>query len=224
MGAGPITSTIGDMTKWEAALRGDKFLNANSKKEIWTQFTFLSGKQSPYGLGWRISDVRGNALIGHTGQTAGFGAAIFRYVDSDVTVIALTNLGEVGMGSIIATSAAKYYIPKLSLKAVNTVLSADPVLLGNIDKAVRGRYDGVLVSSMLSASAARALSSQRAKLLTERLKNFAPIARVKFVKRETIDERDTISAIVETSQRLFLWRVSVDATGKITEMNLDEEE
>jgi len=223
-GAGSIVSTINDMTKWEAALRGEKLLNAQSKKEIWTQFTFNNGKPSPYGLGWRISDVRGNKLIGHTGQTAGFGAAIFRYIDSDVTVIALTNLAEVGMGSIIANAAAKTYIPTLSLRAVNTVLSADSGLLAKLEKALRGRYDGTIDASLFTPSTAQIMSSARSKNLNERLMKFAPIARVKFIKRETFDGRDTISAIVETSRRLFLWRIIVDENGKIAEMNLDEEE
>ena len=224
MGAGSITSTISDMARWEAALRGEKVLNSQSKKEIWTQFTFLSGKQSPYGLGWRISDVRGNALIGHTGQTAGFGAAIFRYVDSDVTVIALTNLGETGMGSLIAVAAAKHYVPKLSLRAVNTVVSADAGSFGNVEKALRGRYDGSVDATAFTESAARAAGSQRAKNLNERLKKFAPIARFRFVKLEKVEGRETISAIVDTPGRMFLWRVTVDENGKITEMNLDEEE
>lgn len=224
MGAGSIVSTINDMTKWEAALRGDKLFNAQSKKEIWTQFTFLNGKSSPYGLGWRISDVRGNRLIGHTGQTAGFGAAIFRYVDSDVTVIALTNLGENGMGSLFATTAAKQYIPKLSLKAVNTAISADNALLANIERALRGRYDGSVDATLFTTTAAQLMSSQRAKNLNDRLKNFASVARVRFIKREVVDGRDTISAVVETARRIFLWRVIVDENGKIAEMNLDEEE
>jgi len=224
MGAGSIVSTISDMTKWEAALRSDKILNAQSKKEIWTQFIFNNGKPSPYGLGWRISDVRGNKLIGHTGQTAGFGAAIFRYVESDVTVIALTNLGEVGMGSIIATTAAKQYVPKLSLKAVNTGISADPQLLANVENALRGRYNGSVDANLFTASTAQTMTSTRSKNLNERVARFAPVVRVKFFKRETIDGRDTISVLVETARRFFLWRVSVDANGKITEMNLDEEE
>ena len=224
MGAGSIVSTISDMTKWEAALRGEKLLNAQSKKEIWTQFTFNDGKLSPYGLGWRISDVRGNTLIAHSGQTAGFGAAIHRYVDSDVTVIALTNLGEIGMGTMIATASAKHYIPKLSLKAVNTGITADPLLLSNVEKALRGRYDGTLDATLFTSSAAQMMSSQRMKTLNERIAEFSPITRVRYVQRETVSERDTISAIVETSKRIFLWRVVVDENGKIVEMILDEEE
>ena len=87
MGAGSIVSTITDMVKWDAALSGNTFLKPESKRAIWTQFTFNEGKPSPYGFGWRISDVRGHKLIGHTGQTAGFGSANFRYVDDNVIVM-----------------------------------------------------------------------------------------------------------------------------------------
>jgi CubicO group peptidase (beta-lactamase class C family) len=224
MGAGSIVSTINDMTKWEVALRGEKLLNAQSKKDIWTQFTFTNGKPSPYGLGWRISDVRGNRLIAHSGQTAGFGAAIHRYVDSDLTVIALTNLGENGMGTLIATVAAKQYIPKLSLKAVNTAVSGDPSVMGSIERALRGRFEKTHDATLFTTTASQSLTSTRAKNLDERISKFAPITGVKFVKREKVDERDTITTIVETAKRIFLWRVVVDENGRITEMILDEEE
>ncbi len=116
MGAGSIVSTISDMVKWDAALNGKNFLKPASRAEWWKQYTFTNGKPSPYGFGWRISDIRGHKLIGHTGQTAGFGAANFRYVDDGVTVIVFTNLGENGLGGQIAARIAKFYAPGLSLK------------------------------------------------------------------------------------------------------------
>lgn len=224
MGAGSIVSTINDMTKWEAALRGDKFLSAESKKMIWTQFTFNNGKLSPYGFGWRISDVRGHKLIGHTGQTAGFGAAIFRYVDDDLTVIALTNLGETGMGSLIAADVAKQYIPNMSLKAVTTRVSADPAVTEKLSAAIRGRFNGSIDDQLFTAQLARSLNAQRAKDLSARIRKFAPLISIEIVKRETVDGKDTITCIVNTSQRIFLWKVVTDESGKIAELSLDEEE
>lgn len=224
MGAGSIVSTINDMTKWEAALRGDKFLSAESKKMIWTQFTFNNGKLSPYGFGWRISDVRGHKLIGHTGQTAGFGAAIFRYVDDDVTVIVLTNLGETGMGSLIAADVAKQYIPNMSLKAVTTRVSADPAVTEKLSAAIRGRFNGSIDDQLFTAQLARSLNAQRAKDLSARIRQFAPLISIEIVKRENVDGKDTITCIVNTSQRIFLWKVVTDESGKIAELSLDEEE
>jgi hypothetical protein len=60
--------------------------------------------------------------------------------------------------------------------------------------------------------------------LNQRIGKFAPLTRVRSVKRETVDARDTITVIVETAKRIFLWRVVVDENGKIVEMILDEEE
>lgn len=224
MGAGSIVSTISDMTKWEAALRGNRLLNAESKKTIWTQFTFNNGKLSPYGFGWRISDVRGHKLIGHTGQTAGFGAAIFRYVDDDVTVIALTNLGENGMGSLIAADVAKQYIPNMSLKAVNMRVSADPAVSEKLSAAIRGRFNGSIDDQLFTPQLARSLNAPRAKDLSVRIRKFAPPVSIEIVKRENVDGKDTITCIAETLQRIFLWRVVIDGSGKIAELSLDEEE
>jgi CubicO group peptidase (beta-lactamase class C family) len=118
MGAGSIVSTISDMVKWDAALNGTSFLRPESRREWWTPFTLNNGKPSPYGFGWRISDIRGHKMIGHTGQTAGFGAANFRYVNDRISVIVLTNQGEIGLGGQLAARIAKIYIPSLSLKVI----------------------------------------------------------------------------------------------------------
>jgi len=56
------------------------------------------------------------------------------------------------------------------------------------------------------------------------LLSFAPIGALRFVKRETENERETLSVIVETKKRIFLWRASIDANGKIAELILEEEE
>lgn len=224
MGAGSIVSTIADIAKWEAALRGDKLLTAESKKMIWTQFTFNNGKLSPYGFGWRISDVRGHKLIAHSGQTAGFGAAIHRYVDDDVSVIALTNLGEIGMGTLIALDVAKQYIPSMSLKAVKTGLSVDPTLAKSVEAAVRGRFDEIVDGAIFTDALARSLGTERSKQIASRLKKYAPLGDVRIVKRETVEGKDTLSVIAHSSRRIFLWRVVADENGKIAELNLEEEE
>jgi len=224
MGAGSIVSTIDDMTKWEAALSGNKLLNSESKKQIWTQYTFNNAKLSPYGFGWRISDVRDHKLIGHTGQTAGFGAAILRYVDNGVTVIALTNLGEVGMGSLLAVAAAKKYIPSLSLNAMAATVTVDEYVGGKLSTAIRDRYSGVVKEALFSISLIQNLNSQRSKIAAERLKQYAPVASIKFVKWDSVDGKDTITAIAKTSRRVFLWRAVIDESGKIAELSLDEEE
>lgn len=224
MGAGSIVSTIDDMTKWEAALRDDKFLKPSSKKEIWTQFTFNDGKLSPYGLGWRISDVRGHKLIGHTGQTAGFGAAIFRYVDDDVTVIALTNLGEIGMGGMLASSIVKIFIPSMSIKNLKALEIDDDEIDKQIVTAINDLINGKPNEELLTPQLFRTQSSARALAANSRLKNFGGVKNSRMVGTETIENTKVYRYVSETPKRILLWRVEVNENRKISAMVLEEEE
>lgn len=224
MGAGSITSTINDMIKWEAALRGDKFLKPESKREMWTQFTFNGGEKSLYGFGWRISDVRDHKLIGHTGQTAGFGAAIFRYVDNDISVIVLTNLGEIGMGSLIATNVAKIYIPSMSLKNISLVDDEDPARTAAHLAALQARLANNVDAMKLTPELRRALSTTRAKAMNDRIAALGTTRKFEPVKAETTDNKRTYRYRASAGKRFMLWRFEEDENGAISEMTLEEEE
>lgn len=224
MGAGSITSTISDMVKWESALRGEKLLTAETKKAIWTRFVFNNGTLSQYGLGWRISDVREHKLIGHTGQTAGFGAAIFRYVDNDVTVIALTNLGELGMGSLIASSVVKTYLPSLSLKKMKFFSGPLPPNSSSHVLALSDRMKAVINESLFTSEMVRSLRSARARSLDVRLAAAGPVREIRYVGSESIDGKTVYRYLVAAERRMILWRVAQNEAGQINEMSLEEDE
>lgn len=224
MGAGSIVSTIGDMVKWEAAICGDKFLSATSKREIWKQFIFNNGTTSPFGLGWRIYDVRGYKVIGHTGQTAGFGSAIFRYVDDDTTVIALTNLGESGMGSLIASSVAKVFFPQLSIKKIKNILDPAPARTAMFLSALRKRLSNESEQPQLSADLFRSVTSERAKAANNRVVSYGSITRFRYAGDETVESKKVYRFIAVSPKRSMLWRFALDPDGKISEMVLEEEE
>ena len=208
-----------------AALSGSSFLKPESKREIWKQFTFNDGKSSPYGFGWRISDVRGHKLIGHTGQTAGFGAANFRYVDDGVTVIVLTNLGELGLGGQIAARVAKFYAPGLSLRAMKPDASADAAgELKRAERAIRDRLNGVISPEVFSPALARSLTTARGQAANKRIATFGPIGKIDPVAREVADSATTYRFRAAIGGRLTLWRFVFQSDGKVSEMTLEEEE
>lgn len=222
-GAGAIVSTISDMAKWELALQSDKLLKKETKAEMWKPLTFNSGKTYPYGLGWRFSDIRGHKLIAHSGQTAGFGASLSRYVDDNLTVIALTNLGETGMGTMIAHGIAKILIPSMSLKMMKPQTD-DSQLTQQHLTILRDRLENKFNSAMLTENLIRAFSTERAKANHQRINSFGAIKNFAFVGGETAEKAKTYRYKVETQKRLFLWRFVVDQSGKISEMVLEEEE
>lgn len=223
-GAGSIVSTISDMVKWNTALNGSAFLKPSSKAEMWKQFTFNNGTLSPYGFGWRISDIRGHKLIGHTGQTSGFGAANFRYASKNLTVVVLTNLGESGMGSLIATGIAKLYIPTMSLKAMKLASDADAVQTQKVLKALTARLANDPDKTLMTAQLIQTLSTKRAKDVNSRIASFGAVRKLDLVGVEKANSKDYLIYRAGTGKRLFLWRIVFDGDQKISEMTLEEEE
>jgi len=101
--AGAIVSTVGDLTKWNAALDGEAILNAASKEQMWTVAKLNNGKATKYGFGWFIETVEGHRNVGHGGATSGFSASIQRFPDDKLAVIVLSNTDEE-----IATTLARH--------------------------------------------------------------------------------------------------------------------
>lgn len=222
--AGAIVSTVTDLAKWDAAWRGDTLLKKTSKTQAWTPVTLNDGKPYPYGFGWRFSEVRGHRLIAHSGQTAGFGANISRYVDDDLTVIALTNLGEIGMGTVLANGIAKIYIPAISLKAVKAQTEPDAGVAKTIFNALRERLENKFNPEYLTGELIKSLSTERAKLNHGRIASYGAIKNLVYVGGETAGSAKIYRYKAETPRRLFLWRFAVNNEGKISEMTLEEEE
>lgn len=224
MGAGSIVSTIGDMVKWNAGLDGNTFLKPSSKAELWKQFVFLDGKPSVYGFGWRISEIRGHKLTGHTGQTAGFTSANFRYPDRPLAIVVLTNTGETGNAGLMAARIAKFYIPSLSLRVVRSRPEPVAGMGEKLLSVLRARTAGDLSSAPLTPPLLRSLSTERAMTGYRRIAALGAPVNVTFVESDTTGPRPSYRYRIEAGKRLFLWRVAVDDEGKLTELSLEEEE
>ncbi len=224
MGAGSIVSTITDMVKWDAALNGKNFLKPESRSEWWKQFVFNNGKPSVYGFGWRISDIRGHKLIGHTGQTAGFGAANFRYVDDRITVIVLTNLGELSLGGQIAARIAKFYAPGLSLRSITPKPEPIPGLGEKLLALLRARNENKLDTAPITPQLMRSLSTERAKANYRRIAALGAPAIASYVESDETGTRPSYRYRVEAGKRILLWRLTIDDEMRVSELSLEEEE
>ncbi len=106
--SGAFLSTISDLIKLENALNGKDFLKPETRKLMWTPFKFNDGKDSIYGLGWMVTQTNGVKFIGHGGSLTGFRSFYGRFVDDGLTVIVLTNLGEVDPSALARRIAAQY--------------------------------------------------------------------------------------------------------------------
>jgi len=222
--AGAIISTVGDLAKWDAAWRNDTLLKKESKAEAWKAFVLNDGKPNPYGFGWNVADFRAHRLISHSGSTAGFNAQISRFIDDDLSVIVLTNLGDAGFAGTIARGIAKIYIPAISIRAMKPQSGADAELSQTFSNALRERMENKFSAQILTDNLISSLSTNRAKANNQRINSFGAVKNFTLVSTETSENSKIYRYKAETAKRLFLWRFAVNAEGKISEMTLEDEE
>jgi CubicO group peptidase (beta-lactamase class C family) len=111
---GSLYFSILDLAKWDAALYTDKLLKRSSLDLMWTPVELKNGQPNKgnYGFGWFIDQRNGHRCIHHDGSWQGFQTAIDRYVDDELTVVALSNLDSGKPGEITQHVAEMYLSAK----------------------------------------------------------------------------------------------------------------
>jgi CubicO group peptidase (beta-lactamase class C family) len=222
--AGAVVSTVVDLAKWDAALRNESLLKKSSLEKMWTPVVLNNRETYPYGFGFNTTEFRGHRLVSHGGQTAGFAANISRFTDDDLTVIVLTNLGDIGLGTAIARGIAKIYIPAISLKAMKPQLQADAKLTDLFQNALRSYLENKLDLSLFADKTGASLMTDRSQINAQRTASHGTIKNFVLVGTETSAKNKIYRYKAETVSRIFLWRFELDETGKITALVLEEEE
>jgi CubicO group peptidase (beta-lactamase class C family) len=107
---GSLYFSIVDLAKWDAALYGEGLLRRSTLQEMWTVAKLRDGKPNSghYGFGWFVESQEGHRLVEHEGQWQGFETQLSRYLDDELTVIVLTNLGSADPRGIADKVAAIY--------------------------------------------------------------------------------------------------------------------
>jgi CubicO group peptidase (beta-lactamase class C family) len=113
---GSLYFSVLDLAKWDAALYTEKLLKRSSLEEMWTPVKLKDGKvnSGAYGFGWFMEGRPGHRIISHDGAWQGFQTNISRYVDDQITVVALANL-EGAEPSVITSHVAQMYLTTPSL-------------------------------------------------------------------------------------------------------------
>lgn len=91
--AGALESTADDLRLWMHDLVSGRVLSKEDLKRMTTPGPELPGSHpgSAYGLGMYVWQVRGRAVLGHTGQVNGFTSFVGYVPKDDVTVVVLAN-------------------------------------------------------------------------------------------------------------------------------------
>lgn len=125
--AGGIYSNVSDMSKWMIVrLNKGKYgidlkssiFSLKNHNEMWRIHTVTETNPNPrynshfsgYGLGWGLSDVKGNLKVSHTGGLPGMLSIVTMYPDLNLGIVILTNTGGGGglFSSITNTISDSY--------------------------------------------------------------------------------------------------------------------
>ena len=108
---GSLYFSILDLAKWDAALYTEKLLKHSTLEQMWTPANLKNGQPNKdgYGFAWVVGERHGHRVISHGGAWQGFETTIARYVNDQLTVVVLTNLGG-AKPSVIAEHVADLYL------------------------------------------------------------------------------------------------------------------
>ena len=89
--AGGLVSTADDLLRWMRALQNGSAVGRNGFVQMATPPDGLPATPERYGLGLYLWTVRGQRMLGHTGQINGFASILAYLPEQDITVVALAN-------------------------------------------------------------------------------------------------------------------------------------
>ncbi len=117
---GGVITTIEDLAKLESSWYTEKLIKKENLELMWTPTKLKNGsngiigdngagKPNYYGLGWFISEYKGQRLILAGGNKPGYTCTFFRFIDIDLSVIILSNLSSSPLYGIAGEIAEMYF-------------------------------------------------------------------------------------------------------------------
>ncbi|HRN55891.1 MAG TPA: serine hydrolase domain-containing protein [Niabella sp.] len=96
-GDGLISSTTGDLLKWEEALKNHSLLNETLQKEMLSPQSLCDSiLKTAYGYGNFLARDEHGESINHAGSWPGYGTFLIHYPKDDITIVVLCNNVESG--------------------------------------------------------------------------------------------------------------------------------
>jgi CubicO group peptidase (beta-lactamase class C family) len=146
-----LLSTVRDMVKYDAAIDRHVLLKPETLARAWTPFVSNSGKPLAEGLGFYVTDYRGERLIWHYGHWGtGFSALFLKVPARHLTLIAFANsealadhhykVGEDVTNDRFACDFINTFIPEIALRGSGGSREALPPIPEGIPDSLRKTF------------------------------------------------------------------------------------
>lgn len=99
-GNGGLLTTVGDLLRWDRALRDGSFHGMEFGELMHRQGVLNDGRTIEYASGLFVGERRGVPHVSHTGATSGYRAYLGHYPDQELTVALLCNVTNANPGGL----------------------------------------------------------------------------------------------------------------------------
>ncbi|MFU8814288.1 MAG: alpha/beta fold hydrolase [Pseudomonadales bacterium] len=136
-GDGGLCGSALDLARWSRLLATEQVVSARSYQLMSAPAQLADGSRVDYGLGLSLVSLDGRRKISHNGAMLGFSASAAYYPDNDLTVVVLTNRGDVRTEAIERTVARRLlHLPVPDLRGRDLSAQARAAYLGRYDIGV----------------------------------------------------------------------------------------
>lgn len=218
--AGFLVSTVGDLEKWNLALRSGKIVTPADYALMSTSVKTAQG-DAGYGLGLFVDSIDGQPRVGHTGGSLGFTTANEYFPRQDLQIIAFTNfVDNPEPGETIATAIFEDLNPAVAAAAMRPSPGEDPAVTAETRACFAQLQAGRQDSPYLAAKLNDKMKAGLAKRLADEFKGYGrPTA---FVFKGThVDAGVTFHDYVIRfgPGSMLKFGVALDETGKIKSLS-----
>lgn len=216
--AGFLLSTVGDLAKWDAALRAQTLLTPENHEVMVTPVTLADGSTHPYGFGWATSRRAGHRNFSHGGGTAGFATLLSRYPDDGLTIILLSNLAGADVGGL-ERKIARHYLPDLDIDAAEPVEDPDPERTAAIRAVIVTLLDDEIDQDAFTPEMASALATPASKATTREVASKGELEAFDLIGVEHENENNNDFTVLRyravVGKSTYQIRVVLNTEGKI---------
>ena len=215
---GALYLSLQDYIAWDRGLRAGALLKPASWALIYEPVRLASGNTYPYGFGWSIVDVANQRVYRHGGAWQGFETYIARYLGDELTIIALTNLGDAEPSKIVQAIAG-VFDPKLGPVEPKPIRDREPevtarlvTLLGRLGAGSVGISDFAYVPAGYFPGVMEEYK--------ELLQNRAAPQHIDLMEREELGDDRIYTYVVEYPGATFDVTLSLAPDDRISELDI----
>ena len=94
--SGGLASTVEDLARFAIALQKGLLVKPETLGQAWTRQKTRDGKETPYGLGWVISEENGRKVVAHSGGQQRVSTLLYMVPERNFALVLMSNLEDAG--------------------------------------------------------------------------------------------------------------------------------